>query len=76
MPAMLGTRATIAAPLLFGHDMPNQNFLHVRLSGYLEARRHAPDADQASTVIVEKQATPCSREARSEQDSGLDDRER
>ena len=54
--------------------MPSQDCLYIRLSGYLEARRHAPDGDQASTVIVDRQA-PCSREAGPEQQDGSDDRE-
>jgi hypothetical protein len=32
--------------------MPSQDCLYIRLSGYLEARRHAPDRDQAPTVVI------------------------
>ena len=35
--------------------MPSQDCLYIRLSGYLEARRHAPDRDQAPTAIVDRQ---------------------
>ena len=35
--------------------MPSQDCLYIRLSGYLEARRHTQDRDQAPTVIVDRQ---------------------
>ena len=35
--------------------MPSQDCLYIRLGGYLEARRHAPDRDRARTAIAERQ---------------------
>jgi hypothetical protein len=55
MLAMLGTRATIPARLHWA-SMPTQDCLFIRLSGYLEARRLAPAADQAPDVIAGGQA--------------------
>ncbi len=56
--------------------MPSQDCLYIRLSGYLEARRHAPDRDQAPDVIADGQAPHSGEVKRSEQESGLGDRER
>jgi hypothetical protein len=57
MSAMLGTRGTNTARLHWlSHAMPSQDCLYIRLSGYLEARCHAPDGDQAPTAIVDRQS--------------------
>ncbi len=75
MAAMPGKRATIAARLHWG-AMPSQDCLYVRLSGYLEARRHAPDRDQAPDLIADGQDPHSGGTGGPEQQGGLGDRER
>ena len=74
MPAMLVKQATLTARLHW-RAMPNQDCLYIRLSDYFQARRHAPDRDQAPKVIADRQAPHSGRAGPHEQEGGLGDQE-
>ena len=80
MPAMPGRRATIPArPRRAGHIgsiMPSQDCLHIRLSDYLEARRHPLARDRASEAPADGQVPHPAGSGRAEQEGGVGDQDR